>query len=89
MAPTDADYGKQQAKANVTAADADRPHSVLGRSATKKSRGSYRIERLLGRGGMGAVFLAYDTTLHRPAAIKILEGHDRATSGARLLRESV
>ncbi len=44
--------------------------------------GSYRIERLLGRGGMGAVVLAYDTTLHRPVALKVLdepaEGKPRA-----------
>lgn len=34
--------------------------------------GKYRIERLLGKGGMGAVFLAHDLTLERAVAIKVL-----------------
>src|SRR5215475_3808571 len=36
------------------------------------SLGKYQIERLLGEGGMGQVFLAYDSTLRRQLAIKVL-----------------
>ncbi|HEX9892567.1 MAG TPA: hypothetical protein VGA78_01530, partial [Gemmatimonadales bacterium] len=34
--------------------------------------GRFAVERLLGQGGMGLVFLARDLTLERPVAIKLL-----------------
>ncbi|HEY0714019.1 MAG TPA: protein kinase [Polyangia bacterium] len=39
----------------------------------------FQVERLLGRGGMGAVYLGVDTSLERPVALKVLSpeiGHD-------------
>ncbi|MBS0188128.1 MAG: serine/threonine protein kinase, partial [Planctomycetes bacterium] len=39
------------------------------------SVGPFKIERELGRGGMGQVFLAVDTKLDRPVAIKALPPH--------------
>ena len=34
--------------------------------------GHYQLHRVLGKGGMGIVYLALDTRLHRPVAIKVL-----------------
>ncbi len=42
--------------------------------------GSYEIVKLLGRGGMGEVYLATDTRLNRPVAIKILSSDLLPTS---------
>src|SRR4030095_10893936 len=51
--------------------------------------GSYRIERQLGRGGMGTGYLAYNTTLHRHVALKVLDGQAGPEQASdRLLREA-
>jgi serine/threonine protein kinase len=48
----------------------------------------YRIERRLGAGGMGEVYLAQDTTLNRAVAIKFLTTPDDDRARRRLLREA-
>ena len=52
--------------------------------------GPYRIEREIGRGGMGVVYLAVDTKLDRPVAIKAMSAQfaNDAVSLARFEREA-
>ncbi|MEZ6197708.1 MAG: bifunctional serine/threonine-protein kinase/formylglycine-generating enzyme family protein [Planctomycetota bacterium] len=62
-----------------------------GGDAVDRRFGDFRLERLLGRGGMGDVYLARQISLDRPVALKLLRG--AAVLGAaareRFLREAL
>lgn len=45
--------------------------------------GRYEVERVIGRGGMGVVFRAYDSDLHRVVALKVLAKHLSTSAAAR------
>src|SRR6185369_14356437 len=64
---------------------ADQGEALIGLAV-----GPYRIERLLGAGGMGEVYLAEDTKLDRKVAIKFLPPYLEADELAkrRLIREA-
>ena len=54
------------------------------RAALRKALGQqYEIQRLLGRGGMGAVYLATEAALEREVAIKVLPPDRGATKDSR------
>jgi hypothetical protein len=75
----------------VDATDRDRCARCGGEIAASQLpavlAGKFRLERQLGRGGMGVVYLAFDTALERPVAIKTLPKVSTAES-VRLRREA-
>ena len=67
----------------VTAAEQGRPAGSPGATL-----GKYRLDRVLGAGGMGIVWAAFDPDLERAVALKLLHSSDEPTLRSRLLREA-
>jgi len=62
--------------------------NMLGKKGTPQRLGRYVIERKVGRGAMGAVYLARDPRINRPVALKVIpiekEFEDEELEEARL-----
>ena len=60
--------------------------TLLGKTLDR----TYRLDQLLGKGGMGAVYKAHDVALNRDVALKIIHPHftDDETFRARFLQEA-
>jgi serine/threonine protein kinase len=70
--------------------DRDGQELVVGLPVERTVDGKYRLERLIGRGGMGAVYEASDLRLNRRVALKLMTGRFLESGAAfrRFTREA-
>lgn len=74
----------------------DRRQPILRRSAATADDitgvaiggGRYQVQRIIATGGMATVYLAQDTLLNRPVAVKVLSGRGDAHERDAFLREA-
>ncbi len=80
--------GNTSARPAATAAVPVPPEVHEAAKDPKNKFGKYYLLRELGRGGMGAVYQAWDSALSRWTAVKILLGRGSAEDAARFAREA-
>jgi len=70
--------------------ESDFTETMTGHDLVGRKIGGFEIEEIIGRGGMGVVYLAHDTKLDRPVAVKSIpaELQASATAQARFKREA-
>ncbi|RYZ67991.1 MAG: hypothetical protein EOP08_01560, partial [Proteobacteria bacterium] len=74
----------------ATSVLADTPEAMGELELPRTLAGRFRLESVLGQGGMGTVYRAVDTTMQRPVAIKLIEPDPSAEDDtvSRFLREA-
>jgi serine/threonine protein kinase len=75
---------------HVESCSVDGEALVLSLPVDRTLQGKYRLERLIGRGGMGAVYVATDLRLNRSVAVKVVKARGLAGGAAerRFAREA-
>jgi serine/threonine-protein kinase len=85
----DASGSAAPASIDASSADTGSPAAANRTLSTPERIGRFEVERLIGRGGMGQVYLARDPVIGRRVAIKLIaSGVENETARRRLVREA-